>query len=174
MKTLFRYAAILALCILIPSGQAKRAPNFELKDTSGKPHKIAELRGSVAVVNFWATWCGPCREELPMLSRVAADYSAKGVHFVAISADEAKNKPQLDRFLATNTVGMDVWTGASVYMLDRADLGQELPATMILDADGEVVTRMLGEAREPEVRAAIDWLLGGKTGPAPAPVYKHY
>jgi thiol-disulfide isomerase/thioredoxin len=174
MGQLFRGAVILALCTLIPSGQAKHAPNLQLKDLSGKPQKIADLHGSIAVVNFWATWCGPCREELPMLSGLAASYSGKGVRFVAISTDASKDKAEVDHFVETNKPGMDVWVGANLYMLDRADLGNVLPATMILDADGEIVTRVLGEAREAEVRRVLDWLVGGKQGTAPPPVFKHY
>ena len=174
MRALLRCAVVLAFCGVVPLGQAKRAPNLELKDVSGKTQKVSDLRGSIALVNFWATWCGPCQEELPMLSRLAAEYSDKKVRFIAVSADEARDRARLDRFLETHKLGMDVWVGGNVYMLDRADLGKELPATMILDADGQVVARMLGEAREAEVRSVLDWLVGGKMGPAPPDQFKHY
>ena len=164
---------LLALCVP-PVFAAKHAPNLQLKDLDGKTAKIADLRGSISVVNFWATWCGPCREELPMLSKLSRDYAGKGVRFIAVSVDESKDRSQVDRFVSENKPAMDVWVGANLYMLDRADLGNVLPATMILDADGDVVTRVLGEAREAEVRSVLDWLVDGRKGTAPKPVYKHY
>lgn len=156
------------------TGGAKRAPNLELKDLSGKTEKIADLRGSIAVVNFWATWCGPCREELPMLSRLEKEYGPQRVRFIAISADESKDRHKVDGFLAANPLAMDVWLGGNIEMLDRADLGNELPATLILDDKGEVVARILGQAREEDLRRPLDWLLGGRAGTAPSPVVKHY
>jgi len=167
------WAALFMITILQPA-QAKRAPNLELKGLAGKTEKIADLRGSIAVVNFWATWCGPCREELPMLSKLETEYGPRKVRFIAISADEEKDRKKVDAFLSKNPLGMDVWLGADLDMLERAGLGNELPATMILDDQGEVVARILGQAREEDLRRPLDWLLSGKNGPAPTPVVKHY
>ena len=71
MKLTLRIFCALLFCCLLPSVQAKRAPNLEMKDLSGNTHKVADLRGSIVVLNFWATWCGPCREELPLLSNLS-------------------------------------------------------------------------------------------------------
>lgn len=166
--------ASLLMGTLLQPALAKRAPNLELKDLTGKTEKIADLRGSIAVVNFWATWCGPCREELPMLSKLEAEYGPHKVRFIAISADEAKDRKKVEEFLRKDPLGMDVWLGADLDMLERAGLGNELPATMILDEQGDVVARILGQAREEDLRRPLDWLLGGKNGPAPTPVVKHY
>ena len=174
MKFSLCLLAVLLACCLVPAAQAKRAPNLELKDLSGKTQKVADLRGSIAVINFWATWCGPCREELPLLSRLNKEYSGKKIRFIAVSADEAKNRAAVDQFLTANPLSMEIWLGADLYMLDRAQLGNELPATLILDDQGEIVARILGEAREDDIRRPLDWLLNGKSGPAPTPVIKHY
>jgi hypothetical protein len=69
---------------------------------------------------------------------------------------------------------MDIWVGADLDMLERAGLGNELPATLILDDQGEVIARVLGEAHEEDLRRPLDWLLGGKTGAAPPGVTKRY
>jgi thiol-disulfide isomerase/thioredoxin len=174
MKLSFPTLAALLACFLSVSAQAKRAPDLQLKDLAGKTQKISDLRGSISVVNFWATWCGPCREELPLLSRLSQEYGAKKVRFIAISADESKDRGKVDEFLSRNKLGMEIWLGANDYMMSRADLGNVLPATMILDDHGEVVARILGEAREQEIRGALDWLLGDRSGPAPPAVVKHY
>lgn len=165
--------ALLIVCTCTIAAPVKHAPNLEFKDLSGKTQKIATLRGSIAVVNFWATWCGPCREELPMLSRLASDYRQKGVRFIAASADERKNLPQVARFIETSRPDLDVWVGADLYMLDHAGMGNLLPATMILDTHGDIAARFLGEAREPEIRAVLDWLLSGRQGTAPPSLFQH-
>ena len=174
MKFKASILVILAVSCLLPLAQAKRAPNLQLTDQAGKTHKISELRGSIVVVNFWATWCGPCREELPMLTRLSQEYGAKKVRFVAVSADEKKNRAAVDKFVTANHLGMEIWLGADVDMLQRADLGNVLPATFILDQQGDVVARILGQAREQDIRKPLDWLLAGKQGPAPEAVVKHY
>ncbi len=173
MKYSLRIIAALLVSCLMPLAQAKRAPNLEFKDQAGHTHKVAELRGSIVVLNFWATWCGPCREELPMLSKLTQEYAPKKVRFIAASANEPKDRAKVDEFVSSHKLPMEIWLGADLNMLDRANLGNELPATMILDDQGEVITRILGEAREEEVRAALDWALAGKTGPPPPPVTKH-
>lgn len=166
--------AVVMSAWIAPQGYAKRAPNLELKDLSGKTTKVADLRGSIAVINFWATWCIPCREELPLLNRLEKDYAGKHVRFIAASADEAKNRPALDRFVSEHQLGMEIWVGADLDMLERAGLGNELPATLIVDDQGQVVARILGEAREEDIRKPLDWLLGDRSGPAPEAVVKHY
>lgn len=170
----------LLFCFLTPTAEAKRAPNLEMKDLAGATHKLADLRGSIVVLNFWATWCGPCRQELPMLSRLSQEYSAKPenaakkVRFIAASADESKNRAKVDQFLSSNSLALDVWLGADLDMLDRAGLGNVLPATLILDEQGEIVARIMGQAREADIRVPLDWLLGGKVGPPPPASIKRY
>jgi thiol-disulfide isomerase/thioredoxin len=174
MKNSLRILTALAVCCLIPMAQAKRAPNLELKDLAGKTQKVADLRGSIVVLNFWATWCGPCREELPLLSRLSREYAEKKVRFIAVSMDDLKDRAKIDQFLSRQKLDMDVWLGADLDMLERAGLGNVVPATMILDEQGEIVTRVHGEAREEDVKAPLDWLLGGKAGPQPPADIKRY
>jgi thiol-disulfide isomerase/thioredoxin len=164
-------------CVL-SAGEGKRAPNLEFQSLAGGKEKIADLRGSITVVNFWATWCGPCREELPLLSRLSQQYAAKKVRFVSISADEdpgnRKNRAKIDQFLSEQKPAVEIWLGASLSSLDRCGLGNVLPATMILNADGEVVARVEGQAREQDLTGPLDWLLDGAQGSAPAPLIKRY
>jgi len=162
------------LVVLAPAAHAKRASNLEFKDRAGKTMHTADLRGSISVINFWATWCGPCLEELPLLSKLNAEYSGRKVRFIAASADETKNRAAVDRFVAAHSVEMEIWLGADLDMLQRAGLGNELPATLILDEQGDIVARVLGEAREDDIRHPIEWLLNGEKGPPPAEIVKRY
>lgn len=180
MKRAFVILIVLLLCFMVPTAHAKRTPNLEFKDLAGNTHKLAELRGSIVVLNFWATWCGPCREELPMLSRLSQEYSAKPenaakkIRFIAASADESKNRAKVDQFLKQNILAADVWVGADLDMLESAGLGNVLPATLILDEQGEIVARIMGQAHQEDIKAPLDWLLGGKVGPPPAATTKRY
>jgi thiol-disulfide isomerase/thioredoxin len=174
MKISLRILTACLVCCLIPAAQAKRTPNLELKDLAGNTHKIAELRGSIVVLNFWATWCAPCREELPLLSSLSRKYADKKIRFIAVSADEAKDREKINQFLSRQKLDMDLWLGADLEMLERAGLGNELPATLILDEQGEIIVRILGQAREEDIKRPLDWLLGGKIGPPPAALVNRY
>lgn len=174
--------AILAMAAIfvfwLPrAAEAKAVPNLEFKDLAGARKDLADLRGSIVVVNFWATWCGPCREELPLLTRLNTEYSTKKVRFLEISEDEngdsKAGRAKIDAFMKAHGPGLEVWTGADLDTLGRLGLGNELPATIVLDENGEVICRLLGEAREQDLRAALDWLVNGRTGPAPAAIVKH-
>jgi thiol-disulfide isomerase/thioredoxin len=164
----------LLLLSLTTAAEAKRAPNLELKTLTGETRKLADLHGSIVVLNFWATWCGPCREELPLISTLNQSYAGKKIRFIAVSADAPKDRAKIDEFLHPTNLGLEVWIGADLDLLQRLGLGNELPATLIVDEQGEIVTRILGEAREQDIRGSLDWLLSNRSGPAPAAIIKRY
>jgi len=174
MKHTLRILTALIFCCLIPAAQAKRAPNLEFKDLSGVKQKLASARGSIVVLNFWATWCGPCKEELPLLSKLTEEYGPKKVRFISASADESKDRAKVDLFLSHQKLAMEFWLGADLDMLEHMELGNVLPATVILDEQGEIIARIQGQAHEEDIRKPLDWLLSGKTGPAPPAVTKRY
>jgi thiol-disulfide isomerase/thioredoxin len=153
---------------------ARPMPNFTAKNLAGAPEKTSALRGSIAVINFWATYCGPCKEEMPRLQKLNDEYAARGVRFVAISVDAPKDRGKIDLFLKTQSIAMEVWVGGDVDWMERLGLGDVIPATLIVDQKGEVVGRIMGEAKDEDVRTRLDWLLGGRQGPAPVPVLKRY
>ncbi len=178
MKIVFCAAVLLCVASVASYAFAKKAPNLEFKNLTGTEVKFADLRGSIVVVNFWATFCGPCREEMPMLSKLTQDYAGKKVRFVAVSADEdpgnKKNRAKIDQFLDVQKPAMEIWLGADLGSLDRLQLGNVLPATIILDENGEIVARIMGQAHEDDVKAPVEWLLNGKTGPPPPASVKRY
>ena len=169
-----RICTIFLFSFLVSAAQAKRAPNLELKDLTGHSQKIASLRGSIAVVSFWATWCAPCREELPRLSKLSQDYEASGIRFIAISIDEPKDRAKVAPYVAQQKLTMDVWVGGDTDMLARVGLGDIVPGTIVIDQQGEIIGRIMGEAREEDVKSRLDWLLHGRQGDAPEPLTKRY
>jgi thiol-disulfide isomerase/thioredoxin len=180
-RTMLRYrnatvliALLFTFCLQPKPLRAKRVPDPTFKTLDGQTRKLSTLHGQVVVVNFWATWCGPCQEELPRLSQIAASYSGKPVSFVYISIDSAKDRAKIPNTLARLHVSFNSWVNADTDTLDRFGLGDIVPGTIVLDENGESVARVMGEAREDDVRRPVDWLLGGKQGNPPPALAKRY
>ena len=167
---------ISALCLAFfpVAAIAKRIPDPSFKTLDGQSHKLSALHGQIVVVNFWATWCGPCQEELPRLTEIAASYSGKPVNFVFVSIDNPKDRIKIPPTLAKLHVDFTTWLGADTDTLDSFGLGNIVPGTIVLDETGQPIARVMGEAREEDVRKAVDWLLGGKKGDPPQALTRRY
>ena len=168
----------LVLCLAFFSGarfaDAKGVPNLALKDLAGHSQKLSELRGKIVVLSFWATWCAPCREELLRLSKLNEEFASKNVRFIAVSIDEAKDRAKIEPYLAKQDIHLDVWVGGDADLLTRFGMEEIVPATLILDEQGQVITRIMGEAKDEDVRSRLDWLLSGRQGSAPEQKLKRY
>ena len=171
-----RRALWLLLCLGVLSGSAlaKRVPDPSFKTLDGQSHKLSGLRGRIVVVNFWATWCGPCQEELPRLSQMEATYSGKPVSFVFISIDDPKDRAKIPATLAKLHVDLTTWVNADTDTLESFGLGNIVPGTIVLDEMGQPVARVMGEAREDDVRRPVEWLLNGRKSDAPQAITKRY
>lgn len=150
------------------------APEFALEDLNGRKVSLADYKGKAVLINFWATWCGPCQEELPRLAKLAEAYAGKPVAFVLISIDDPKDRTKIPAVLARLHVARESWVNADTDTMDGFGLGDIVPGTAILDQDGQIVSRIMGEARDADVRTAVDWLLSGRSGAAPAEKTKRY
>ena len=117
------------------------APDFTLKSTDGENLKLGELRGQVVLVNFWASWCGPCRQEMPLLDQIYSQYKALGFTVLGVNVDE--DVAQANMLLKKVQVSFPV-----VY--DTANKVSELyqvsgmPTTVIIDRDGNMRYRHEG------------------------------
>jgi thiol-disulfide isomerase/thioredoxin len=119
------------------------------------------------LINFWATWCDPCREEFPDLVKLDADYTAKRLNFVAVSLDEVSElKTTVPKFLKEMKATMPAVLlnvkdpEPAIKSVDEKWDGQ-LPATFLYDRDGKVVFKHFGRIQPDELRAAIDRQIGG-------------
>ena len=126
-------------------------------DPQGQPQALSQWRGQVVVLNFWASWCAPCREEMPDFDALRTRYRGDGVEFVGIAIDNPANVAQ---FLQRQPVSYPILVGeGAAHALARA-LGNPsgaLPYTIVFDRDGKVVLSHLG--RLP--RATLEAALGG-------------
>lgn len=130
-----------------------------LKDLTGAQQSLAGYRGRVVVLNFWATWCEPCKKEMPDLSAIQNDYAAFGVQVIGASGDEAAESAKVMKFVREFKINFPVWLGATTDDMQRFGVGTVLPATVIIDRSGKIVRREIGIIKPAELRAFLDSLV---------------
>jgi thiol-disulfide isomerase/thioredoxin len=140
---------------------------------SGKKVRLSDLRSKIVVLNFWATWCVPCRAEMPMLVEAEKEYAPRGVVFIAVSLDSRQTRAKIPEFIGQFKIGFPVWVGGSTMDLEDLKLGQALPATAFIDREGRIAARVLGQVPKSELYERLDWLTGDRKGPAPNPLVQH-
>jgi thiol-disulfide isomerase/thioredoxin len=146
--------------------------DLRLRDLGGAERSLSEYRGQVIVLNFWATWCIPCRAEMPILVSLQKKYLGRGVQFIGASVDEENSREKVLHFVRSLKIGFPILLGATVADMQRFGLGDSLPATAIIDRDGQVVGRIIGPAEPSELEARIEWLLGGRSSPPPPELHR--
>ncbi|MBI3935208.1 MAG: TlpA family protein disulfide reductase [Acidobacteria bacterium] len=161
---------VLSLFAFLQTSRAQDpAPDLELPDLTGQLRKLDDYRGHVVVLNFWATWCGPCAKEMPIFVETQHRYDARGVVLLAASLDAEETKSNIPAFIQKHKMDFPVMLGATVDHLDLFGMGDGLPGTVFLDADGHIFARILGEAKKKDVFARVEWLLGDRKGKNPKP-----
>ena len=109
-----------------------------------------------------------------MLSKLSKDFAVQDVVFLAVSLDDAKSQPNIPRFLGKKKITISVFTGATPATLHEFQLGEIVPATLILDRQGVPVFRIMGQASKKEVFARVDWLLSDRSSKSPKPLSKNF
>ena len=137
------------------------APTIGFTDAAGKPVTLADFKGQVVVLNLWATWCGPCKEEMPTLARLQAAYAAQPVKVVALSVDREKDYALADRMIGALpplTVYRDPGYKFAFGMKPQAP---GFPTTVFYDRKGQERARLSGGAdwSSPEAKEIVERLL---------------
>jgi thiol-disulfide isomerase/thioredoxin len=137
-------------------GATAAAPDFTLQDISGKKVRLADLKGKVVMLEFWATWCPPCRAEIPAIERLHTQYGGKGLTVLAIALDEG-GWDDVKAFITERKISYTVLKGSE-------DVSAEykirlIPATFLIDKEGNIRKQYMGggsnEALEQEIKALL-------------------
>jgi thiol-disulfide isomerase/thioredoxin len=134
----FRLTLALVLALALPLAAAAKElkpwtggapPPLVLNDLEGREHRLDAYRGKVVVLNFWATWCDPCRDQLPVLELLARAHAGDGLKVYGVAVDE--DRAQLEAFLAATPLGITVlWDKGGARHTERLDV-QRLPTTIV-------------------------------------------
>jgi len=130
-----------------------------LPDASGTPQTLAQWRGKVLVVNFWATWCSPCREEMPEFVRAQTDLGARGLQFVGIAIDAPDKVRAFADEIGVNYPSLIGGYGAMELSKTLGNRLMALPFTVVIDRQGAIVHTQLGPLRDAQLRSIVGQLL---------------
>ncbi len=129
-----------------------------LTDTDGKPATLGVFKGQKVVVNFWASWCGPCVEEMPALVALSHEYKQKGIRFVGIGVDSGQNvKNFLQKVKVDYPVFVSGYAGADLAR-NFGNTAGALPFTVVIDEHGKIRETKLGQIQPAELKKTLDAL----------------
>ena len=130
-----------------------------LKDPFGTPQGLAGLKGRIVVLNFWATYCIPCRKEMPDLAAIQNEYAALGVQVIGASTDESEDRAKVLQFVKEAKINFPIWLGATTADMMRFALGGALPGTVVIGRDGRVAKVISGVVNQADLKKQIDAML---------------
>ena len=155
-----------SLEVLAPSIAEQEAGNvighekeLVLKDLTGTEQKLSSFKGRIVILNFWATYCIPCRKEMPDLAAIQNEYAALGVQVIGASADDPDDRAKVRQFIKETKINFPVWLDATVTDMMRFGLGSALPGTVVIDKDGKVAKVYSGVFSKAELKKQIDSML---------------
>ena len=137
------------------SGKRRVMPDFRMNTLDGSSWRLADHRGSIVLLNFWATWCPPCRHELPGLVRLANAYRGRGVEVAGISMDE--EAPAVRQFAAQHAISYPVLLPRPGEEL--ASQVQSLPTSLLIDREGRIAKTYVGAESEAVFGRDVEMLL---------------
>jgi thiol-disulfide isomerase/thioredoxin len=144
--------------------QSTPAPDFSLQSLDGKTMRLSDFRGKAVLLNFWATWCGPCKIEMPWFVDLQKEYGSQGLQIVGVAMDDA-SKEDIAKFAKDMGVNYPI-------LLGKEAVGDEyggvpaLPESFLIARDGKIVDKIIGLRGKAEIEDAIKKALD--TRPAPA------
>lgn len=133
------------------------APDFKLLDLAGKSTSLADYKGKVVILDFWATWCGPCRMEIPHFIELQKIYGEKGLEVVGVSLDQG-GKKDVEPFAKAKSINYDMLLGNNEVAMAYGGV-KGIPTTFVLTQDGKIYKKYVGvrprETFESDVKALL-------------------
>jgi peroxiredoxin len=136
------------------------APEFEVRDRAGQAHRLSDFRGKVVLINFWATWCPPCLEEMPSMESLRKQMDETQLQIMALSVDESWEP--VDTFLKQNAYGFGIYADFEQKVAELYGTHM-VPETYIVDKQGVILCKVVGDRdwTEPSVVAFLKNLIAG-------------
>jgi cytochrome c biogenesis protein CcmG/thiol:disulfide interchange protein DsbE len=135
------------------------APAFTLVDVNGKSVSLADFKGKVVILDFWATWCPPCKREIPDFIKLQSEYGSKGVQIVGIALDQPG---KVEAFVKDNGMNYPVLMGTNEVAASYGGV-EAIPTTFIIDKSGKIVTKYEGFRPKETFESQIKKLLWSST-----------
>ncbi|MGI9102933.1 MAG: TlpA family protein disulfide reductase [Terriglobales bacterium] len=136
----------------VAKGQA--APDFQLQDLDGKNVRLADLRGKAVLLNFWATWCPPCKIEMPWFVDLQKQYGAQGLQVVGVAMDDGQPRDAIAKFTKEIGVNYPVLLGTEK-VADSFGGVDALPTTFFIGRDGKIESRVFGLVSHKEIEEHV-------------------
>jgi thiol-disulfide isomerase/thioredoxin len=143
--------------------QSTPAPDFSLQSLDGKTTRLSDFRGKAVLLNFWATWCGPCKIEMPWFVDLQKEYGSQGLQIVGVAMDDA-SKEDIAKFAKDMGVNYPI-------LLGKEAVGDEyggvpaLPESFLIARDGKIVDKIIGLRGKAEIEDAIKKALDARPVP---------
>ena len=143
MTRLFPMALYLLLGLLCWAPSTARAlgevaPDFTLRDMDNQSVSLSSLKGKVVLINFWATWCGPCQVEMPHLQKMYTELGAKGFTVLSVSADDARTASLVKPLIKKNGYTFPVLLDKETTVVAQYNPAKTLPYSVLLDREGKI------------------------------------
>jgi peroxiredoxin len=156
-KPFFLVALFLLFALPLASQTGKKAPDFSLKSNNGKTITLSELKGNVVLVNFWATWCGPCRAEMPGFEEVYKQLHSRGFEIVGVSLDR-RGWQDVTPFLKNVPVTYPIVVGYQ-NLVEAYGNFDAIPTSFLIDKQGRIVEQHIGYMSKADLEKKIKPLL---------------
>ncbi|UJF31177.1 redoxin domain-containing protein [Paenibacillus hexagrammi] len=139
--------------------EGDKAVDFSLVGLDGKTHQLSDYKGKPVLVNFWGTFCPPCKEEMPSLQKMYEKWSQKGVVFLEVNVD--KNKVTVQGFMDQYSLNLPVLLDAKEEVRKKYGV-MDYPTTFFVDSEGRVAVKRIGQMDEAYIDQTLSSLTGAK------------